>query len=167
MSELIVCGTPAGREEVSARVIESCLSHSETIIVYLCLHSLWAGAFSIEDEGVQGRAREGWVGPPKGLIAVGLRGSSSKFHWNLNWEWWVKLKWHGGSLNHPKGNTEGTTKRTCASLRPRIPISVERLGQQTKMTNSSDTTDILPMISHLMDNNIDTPRNSNLELLSQ
>jgi hypothetical protein len=33
---------------------ESWLSHSETIVVYLYLHSLWAGArkrFSIEDEG--------------------------------------------------------------------------------------------------------------------
>ena len=81
----------------------------------------------------------------------------------------MKLKWYGGSLNHPKGSTdsEGMTKRACASLRPRIPISVERLGQQTKMTNSSDTTDILPMISRLMDNNIDTPRNSNFELPSQ
>ena len=128
-----MCGAPVGREEVSARVIESCLSHSETIIVYLCLHSLWAGAFSIEDEGVQGRAREvreGWVGPPKGLIAVGLRGSSSKFHWNLNWEWRVgeievaRRFFEPSKGEHGLGRDDKTNMCLASSQNPHFPLSV-------------------------------------------
>ena len=58
-----------GKGQRAGNTIESWLSHSEIIIVYLCLHSLWAGArgasLSKMKGRVRGRARDGWVGPPE------------------------------------------------------------------------------------------------------
>ena len=72
------------------------------------------------------------VGGPtrSGLIAIGPRSSSSKFYWNLNWEWWVgKIKAERRKARCRQGRqTERVTCQFSAespdkdhdSLRPRL-----------------------------------------------
>ena len=63
------CAGGKGRGQRTGNFIECLLSHSETIIVYLCLHSLWAGARSVSQSKMRGAcpgasSRLGQVGGP-------------------------------------------------------------------------------------------------------
>jgi hypothetical protein len=86
-----------GKGQHAGDAAESWLSHSETIIVYLCLHSLWVGAckrfkFSIKDEGCLSRdelATGGWAHLKRDDCHWTARLIIEVSSGNLNWEWWV------------------------------------------------------------------------------
>ena len=148
-----------GKGQHAGDTAESWLSHSKTIIVYLCMNSLWAKAckrFSIEDEECLSRgelATGGWTHLKRADCHWTAQLIIEVLSETLNWEWWVGGIEAAQRFFEPsKGKAGGwwqERQNEHATCRPGRPLRLHKdpiLGLRSCLASSQNPHIAIPLL---------------------